>query len=129
MPKLVLIRGLPGAGKTTLALSEYVPKGYSHFEADMFLMKNGEYCFDVTKLGAAHRWCQGSTERALREGKDVVVSNTFTTEKEVKEYRAIAAACGVSLEIVNATGNYKSVHNVPEETMQRMRARFQNITK
>jgi tRNA uridine 5-carbamoylmethylation protein Kti12 len=36
--KLILIRGLPGSGKSTIA-REYVKQGYHHFEADMYFEK------------------------------------------------------------------------------------------
>jgi len=95
----------------------------------MFFMKKEKYVFDVTLLGAAHKWCQKATRNALMDGKSVVVANTFTTAKEIKDYREIAEEFGILLKIVNVNGNFKSIHNVPEEAMQRMRARWQDITK
>ena len=46
--KLILVRGLPGSGKSTIASAidgsdeSYAP---IHLEADMFFMENGEYKF------------------------------------------------------------------------------------
>jgi len=75
MSKLILIRGLSGSGKSTLAKQM---KGVVHFEADMFFMKDGKYCYEPSRIKDAHAWCQSKTLRALRSGKDTVVSNTFT---------------------------------------------------
>ncbi len=89
-------------------------------------MVNGEYKFDKTKLGEAHKRCQWSVENVCKLGMDVAVSNTFTTEKELKPYLDIAEKYGytvTSLIIENRHGN-KSVHDVPEETMKRMKNRF-----
>ena len=42
---LYIVRGIPGSGKSTFAKS----LGGTHFEADMFFMKNGEYKYDMFK--------------------------------------------------------------------------------
>lgn len=56
MQTLTLIRGLPGAGKSTLA-SELVSRepNTKHFEADMFFVEDGMYRFDKSKLNGADR--------------------------------------------------------------------------
>ena len=43
---LYIVRGIPGSGKSTFAKS----LGGTHFEADMFFMKDGEYKFDMFKF-------------------------------------------------------------------------------
>jgi len=60
-------------------------------------------------------------------GKEIVVSNTSTTEKEMEPYLKLAEKYDykvVSLIVENRHGN-KSVHNVPDETMEKMRNRFE----
>ena len=76
MKELILIRGLKGAGKSTLAKRVC----NQHIEADMFFMKDGEYKFDHTKLKQANEWCREKTEMWMRDGYNIVVSNTFTQE-------------------------------------------------
>lgn len=125
MNTLLLIRGLPGSGKSTLA-KEYVAIGWEHYEADMYFMQNGTYNFDASKLHQAHKWCQRKTREALELGKNVVVSNTFTTHKEMKEYKDLAGELGVKLEVLTATGNYNNVHNVPQDKLDQMKARWQD---
>jgi predicted kinase len=121
---LLLIRGLPGSGKSTIA-KEYVAMGWKHFEADMYFMRTGEYVFDATKLHQAHVWCQRKTQEALLTGHNVVVSNTFTTHKEMAEYKKIAQLENAKLEVLTATGNYNNVHNVPQEKLDQMKARWE----
>lgn len=123
MQKLTLIRGLPGSGKSTLAKTLGIP----HYEADMFFMKEGKYCFDASKLHQAHQWCLSSTKTALAAGSSVVVSNTFTTKKEMNPYIVLATEFGVELEILECTANFGSIHDVPEEALQRMRARWETL--
>jgi len=117
--QLILIRGLPGSGKSTLAKS----LGFTHFEADMFFGE--DYQFDAIKLKDAHAWCQQSTEEALANGQNVVVSNTFTQAWEMEPYFKMAKKWGVKPQVILCQGKFKNIHNVPENAIERMRQRFQ----
>jgi len=119
---LVIIRGLPGSGKSTLAraMEERV-----HFEADMFFMHHGSYQFVLAKIGDAHSWCQNQVKVALAKGEKVVVSNTFTRLREFKPYLDICKKLGKTVKVIEATGNYKNVHDVPEATLATMKARWE----
>ncbi len=83
---LYIVRGIPGSGKSTFAKS----LGGTHFETDMFFMKDGEYKFDISKIKEAHKWCQDSVYTAMLLNHTallnnvIVVSNTFTQEWEMK---------------------------------------------
>ena len=125
MVRMILIRGIPGSGKSTLAkflLSQMYGK---HLEADMYFDRDGMYQFDATKLGAAHGWCQAEAAHYLEKGINVVVSNTFTTAKELKPYFAMAKTFGIVPEVILCQNCFKNEHNVPDETLKRMRDRFQ----
>lgn len=116
--KLILVRGLPGSGKSTYAKTL---EGAFHVEADMYFMHaDGIYRFDPTKLGAAHDWCQLQCARALERGESCVVSNTFVKCWELMPYIKMAKTLGANIEIVVMTGQYGSVHNVPAEVLTRM---------
>lgn len=125
MPSLILIRGLPGSGKSTIARRLCRVPNTAHFEADMFFMENGEYKFDASMLPNAHRWCQNETRSALQAGMDVVVSNTFTTLREMEPYFAMAREFGLTPNVVLAEGDFGNVHGVPAEALERMKRRFQ----
>jgi sialic acid synthase SpsE len=100
---------------------------FKHFEADMYFMKNGVYQFDGTKLGSAHGWCQSSVQKALEGGNKVIVSNTFTTHREIKPYVDMCKSLGVAYMVVKCIGKWQNVHNVPEVVLDKMRDRWQNF--
>lgn len=125
MTTLYLIRGLPGSGKSSLA--QDLENIAIRVEADdFFLDKDGNYNFDATKLRQAHEYCYMNASKYIYLGYNVIVSNTSTTEKEVRRYQELAEkhnATFVSLIVENRHGN-SSVHDVPTEKIQQMKNRF-----
>ncbi len=123
--ELVLIRGLPGSGKSTLAKA--MPC-HVHLEADMyFVHPYAGYVFEGSKVGAAHGWCQSEARRMLEARRPTVVSNTFTQKWEMQPYLDMAASLNIPVRVIEAKGNFKNVHGVPEDAIQRMRDRWEEI--
>lgn len=123
---LVLIRGLPGSGKTTAARG-WADFGYDHHEADQYFEHHGEYRFDKDSLADAHAWCLSKTKRSMRHQQNCVVSNTFSQLWEMQPYIDLAKHFHYKLEIVEAKGLWPSIHNVPQEVIDRMRARWEVV--
>ena len=118
MAKLVLVRGIPGSGKSTFAKTHY--RSFIHLESDMFFMKDGEYKFDYDYIKEAHDWCFETCEIFLNNHFDVVVSNIFIKKWEVERYVNVAKQLNIPYEIHTMTGNFGSIHNVPEEKIAQM---------
>ncbi len=123
MKCLILLRGLPGSGKSTFAKT----LGGIHVEADHYFMKDGEYKFDASKLKQAHEHCRTSTEGWMMEGYNIVVSNTFTQEWEMEPYFGLAKDYGyrvVCLIVENRHGGVNE-HGVPADKLEAMKDRFE----
>ena len=134
MKELILLRGVPGCGKSTTAkLIGANASGTAHFEADMYFMEDGEYKFDPSKLRDAHNWCRNSVERAMllnkTEGHNsrIIVSNTFTQEWEMEAYYELAKTWGYTVFSIIVENRHGGVneHGVPADKIKQMVDRFE----
>lgn len=120
--RLTLIRGLPGSGKSTLAKKQ---RGI-HLEADMFFTRKGVYCYEPALIVRAHQWCEKRTASLLRQGRAVVVSNTFIQWWQIEPYIQIARQQNVPVKLLEARGKYQNVHNVSEEIIAKMQLAYED---
>jgi predicted kinase len=130
-PKLILICGPAGAGKTTLAKSLIAEgKADSFFEADMWMVDSviGDYQFNPKKLGYCHNMCQSFVDKNLKNGKTVICSNTTLTKKEARPYIEMAKKYGAEVEIIHVQTQFKSVHSVPELKVKQMQDKREFFT-
>jgi predicted kinase len=124
---LILIRGLPGSGKSTLAqrLVSNIPWSVSAEADAFFLDSEGNYSYNPTMVKAAHEWCQCKCHDKLRQGHTVIVSNTFTQLWEMQPYLDMAKELNLPVQVIECKGNFGSIHNVPEEAIAKMKARWE----
>jgi predicted kinase len=126
--ELFLLRGLPGAGKSTLAKILVGDKDYCHKEADMYFVDSkGNYKFDFSLIKEAHAWCQEEVEFLMKYEHKIVVSNTFTQEWEMQDYYDLAKKYGYKVNSIIVENRHGGVneHNVPQETLEKMKQRFE----
>jgi predicted kinase len=121
--ELILLRGLPGSGKSTFAKRIC----NQHVEADEFFVVNGVYQFDPTKLKQAHEWCRNKAQEWMKKGYNVVVSNTFTQEWEMDAYYWLAEQYGYRVHSLVVENRHMGVnqHGVPADKLEQMKNRFE----
>lgn len=123
---LILIQGLPGSGKSTLASKLSEDMYWNHYEADMYFMVNGKYTYNPKKVGEAHHWCLFAAKNTLNADDGCIVSNTFTSDKELTPYYELAEEMNATVILIKMENNFGSIHNVPSDAITRMKNKMRN---
>lgn len=131
MKVLVLVRGCPGAGKTTFAQT-IVGKDNVYSADDFFTDLSGNYTFIPSQIQEAHSVCLGNVrQRMISDSYSdnpsiIAVANTFTQDWEMDKYFYIAKEFGYMVHSVIVENRHggTNIHNVPESKVQAMKDRF-----
>lgn len=128
---LLALRGIPGSGKTTLAKTLSLSNGAPIFSIDAYFENEvGEYTFDYKNNHLAYKDCESKTKEALKEGISfVIVDNTFTLDWELAPYERLAKEFGYLFFVVTVENRHggKNVHQIPEEQIEKMKAKYQVV--
>lgn len=121
---LYIIRGIPGAGKSTLGLKL---TQYCVAADDFMVNRQGEYEFIPTRLKECHDKCFNQVRDLLSRGKETVaVTNTFKAEWEYMRYIFLALSYGYNVIGIDVAGSNKSVHGLSGADVLRFEASFQH---
>ncbi|KAJ8266698.1 hypothetical protein GJAV_G00133610 [Gymnothorax javanicus] len=89
-PHLIIMRGLPGSGKTALAreiMEDYGNTGVILSTDDYFIDDDGNYHFKFRQLGTAHEWNKDRAEEAMQDGEHpIIIDNTNMRLQEMRPY-------------------------------------------
>jgi len=139
---LVLMRGVPGAGKTYLAqvlvgmVTSNAQVQHIFSADDYFIMLGrGVYSYDPNQVSQAHNWNQKRVSEALRRATNpVIVDNTHTQAWEMRPYVTMGVQQGYMIEVVEPVTPWRmkeaelakrNVHNVPREKIRQMLDRYE----
>lgn len=142
---LVILRGLPGSGKSYLArrlVENTVSSQEYHrfiFSADDYFMRRGVYQYDVSKISDAHTFNQQRAFEAMRRGvSPVIIDNTNTQIWEMRSYGMVGAQFSYIIEVLEPDTPWafnwreldrRNTHRVPQEKLREMLSRYErNIT-
>ena len=120
------MRGIPGSGKSTWAKNYPTPCFIVSTDKFFIDEKDGEYKFDIEKLGYNHQKAFYQFQGAVNnEVPVIIIDNTNIKRKNYKNYVEFGLSGGYTVVQKVCCGNYQSVHNVPEEKIEQMRHEFQ----
>lgn len=148
MQKLIILRGLPGSGKSYLAdeiVDKYTYKFYRgsygwHWRirsTDDFWNRNDKYEFRLDLASIAHQWNQSQVAYDMFNAIElIIVDNTNTTLAEMQPYLDLAVKFGYDVKIKEPQTEWaknpelcwkKNSHGVPLEVIQKMTDRWQKV--
>ena len=127
MPALILLRGLPGAGKTELAKVLASEKWPMHSVDDYFTDEKGNYEFRFAENHQAYRQCLEHTEASMQSGTEkIFVHNTFTMDWEIEPYFELAKKHGYQVHVLTVENwhGQQNMHGVSREQLQKMAEKY-----
>lgn len=142
---LILIRGLPGSGKSSLArrLVELGvdSRNYGDFiySADDYFIRNGVYRYDPSRIAEAHHAAQQKAYASVKIGlSPIIIDNTNVQMWEMKPYAMMAVEYGYLVEILEPPTPWafddkelarRNTHGVPRNKIKDMLLRYdRNVT-
>jgi predicted kinase len=125
---LVLLRGIPGSGKTTLAEILNENGKYPVFSIDQYFTDaTGNYKFDHLKNHVAYEECRKNTEQEMKKATEkIFVDNTFTLDWEMEPYFILAKENEYKIFVVTVENYHGSmnIHKIPDEQIRKMADKY-----
>ncbi len=126
---LILLRGLPGSGKSALANVLSESGKYPVYSIDDFFMnEKGDYHFEFDKNYLAYKHCEEQTKKALENKiKKIFVAHTFTIAWELEPYFKLASQFNYLLFVVTVENyhGHKNIHEVSQEQLEKMAKKYE----
>lgn len=126
---LILLRGLPGSGKSSLAAVLSEGGTYPVFSVDDYFTDpvSGSYAFDYRNNHKAYSQCEQKTREAMQAGcTKIILHNTFTIAWELDIYFRLAAEYGYRVHVCTVENYHESqnIHGIADEQIRKMAEKY-----
>jgi len=125
---LILLRGLPGSGKTTLANLLSENKKYPVFSIDdYFTDEKGTYHFKFDENHLAYKLCEENTRKSMMATTEkIFLHNTFTIDWEIETYFKLAKEFDYQIHVLTVENYHgtKNIHDISDEQMKKMAEKY-----
>jgi len=126
---LILLRGLPGAGKTAFAKLISENTTYPIFSVDDYFTDiEGNYKFNFSENFKAYAQCIRNAEEAIVKGfSKVIIHNTFTMDWEMEPYFKLAKNYNCIIHVLTVEHYHlgKNSHDVTDDQLKKMAEKYQ----
>jgi len=133
---MVVLRGLPGSGKSRLARRLLAAAGMGVLlSTDDYFLRNGKYEWKMEDLPKAHTFNQNRSKREVdQQTRLIIIDNTNLVSWEFRPYVAMAASNGYRVFLVEPTTPWKfkpselakkNTHAVPIKKIRMMLDKFE----
>ena len=129
---LFLFRGLPGAGKSTLAQALAGVHDVVLSVDDFFTNPAGEYVFDFAQNHLAYKQCEQRCEEAMqKQVSKVFIANVFSMDWEIQPYFNLAEKYDYQVHVATVEHYHhgQNQHGVSDEQLQKMADKFKVVLK
>ena len=126
MPDLIILRGVPGAGKSTVAT---LFNGETVSKDDFLLDEQGKYFWTRERSNEAHAKTISLAHKLMKSQEPtVVIANTNTTNDEVDFWSNIGRLYGYKIFVIVIENRHggKDVHNVPADYLNLFEGNLKN---
>lgn len=131
MSSLIILRGLPGSGKSSLSkiLSE---DKWPVFSIDSYFTDpvTQEYAFQFDKNHLAYKNCELQTEKAMQQKiEKIFIDNTFTLEWEMEPYFKLASLYHYTVHVVTVENRHKgkNIHHIDDALIMKMAEKYKVV--
>jgi predicted kinase len=129
MNALIILRGLPGSGKSAMATLLSEDGKWPIFSIDSYFTNpiTKEYIFLFDKNHLAYKNCQEQTENAMQIGiHKIIIDNTFTLDWEIEPYFKLAAKYNYRVFVATVENYHKgqNEHGISDEQVKKMAEKY-----
>lgn len=126
---IILLRGLPGSGKSTMARLLSEQGKYPVFSVDDYFTdkESDTYHFVFDQNHLAYKQCKEFTEEAMKNGvKKIFLDNVFSMDWEMEPYFNLAFTYGYQLHVVTVENYHggKNIHGISDEQIGKMAEKY-----